>query len=170
MCTTPLPSGRATPHDTFPLSIPCVHIYEIHICRDLVHLDSSGPPGVPSDPWAHIQVPHLCSLCVCVRIHTHTLTYTPNSRKNRKILNSPTTFFRLQRMPDVDKLDKSHIHSYYPPAHVIHVCMHARHTKTHKHVRMHVPYMCFKHLYGAYYTQKYIHIYIYIYIYTYTYM
>jgi len=29
------------------------------------------------DSWAHIQVPHLCSVCVCVRIHPHTPTYTP---------------------------------------------------------------------------------------------
>ena len=43
----------------------------IDICRDLVHLTSSGP-----DPWAHIEYP-MCSVCVCVRIHTHTHTYAP---------------------------------------------------------------------------------------------
>ena len=31
------------------------------------------------DSWAHIRVPHLCSVCVCVRIHTRTSTYTPSS-------------------------------------------------------------------------------------------
>jgi hypothetical protein len=39
------------------------------------------------DSWAHIRDPHLCSVCVCLRIHTHAnvyadvhntfLTYTP---------------------------------------------------------------------------------------------
>jgi len=83
----------------------CTHI-RIHICQDLVHLDSLGPPGVSSrplgshqstpsvqcvcvcashpDPWAHIRVPHLCSVCACVRIHTHTPTYTPTRVKKRE--------------------------------------------------------------------------------------
>jgi len=51
-------------------------IYSIWILRAL-HV--SHP-----DTWAHIQVTHLCSVCVCVRIHTHTPTYTPNRVKNRE--------------------------------------------------------------------------------------
>ena len=36
------------------------------------------------DPWAHIRVPHVQSrqcVTVCVRIHTHTPTYTPTHVK-----------------------------------------------------------------------------------------
>ena len=36
------------------------------------------------DPWAHIRVPHLCSVCVCVRLHTPTPTYTLTRVKNRQ--------------------------------------------------------------------------------------
>jgi len=56
----------------------CSHI-RIHICRDLVHPDSSGPPGVSSRPTgSHPGIPCV----VCVRIHTHTPTYTPSCVKN----------------------------------------------------------------------------------------
>ena len=100
----------------------------------------------------------------------------PTPEKIEKSSTPQRLFSRLQRMPDVDKLDKFHIHSYYPPAHVIHVCMQARHQKyllvlAWKHINM---CACMrqrlKHLYRAYYIQKNIHIYIYIHIYTYTYM
>ena len=77
-------------------------------------------------------------------------------------------------MPDVDKLDKFHIHSYYPPAHMIY---HARTApkipvgaclKTQKHVCLYVP--AFKTLVWGIlhikiYTYIYIHVYIYIHIY-----
>jgi len=36
------------------------------------------------DTWAHIRVPHICSACVRVRIHTHTLTYTPSRVEKKK--------------------------------------------------------------------------------------
>jgi len=36
------------------------------------------------NPWAHNRVPHMCSVCVCVRIHTHTPTYTPTRVKTRE--------------------------------------------------------------------------------------
>jgi len=53
-----------------------VHIYEyiyakiqvLSICI-LRALQVSRP-----DPWAHIRVPHVCSVCVCVRIRTPTPT------------------------------------------------------------------------------------------------
>ena len=32
--------------------------------------------------WAHSRVPHLCSVFVCVRINTHTPTYTPTRVRN----------------------------------------------------------------------------------------
>ena len=72
-------AGVATPAAA-DAARPCTHI-RIHICRDLVHLDSSGPPGVSSDHWAHIRVPRLCSVRVRVRIHTHSPTYTPTRGK-----------------------------------------------------------------------------------------
>jgi len=60
----------------------------MYVCRDLVHLDSSGPPGVSSRLLArwgpHNRVPHPCSVRVCVRIYTHTPIYTPTRVKNRE--------------------------------------------------------------------------------------
>ena len=44
------------------------------------------------DSWAHIRVPHLCSVCVCVRIHTHTPTYTPIRVKNREHTDNTPIF------------------------------------------------------------------------------
>lgn len=49
-----------------------VYIYEIHICQDLFHLDSSGPLGVLSRPLG--RSPR--ALSVYVRIHPQTPTYT----------------------------------------------------------------------------------------------
>jgi len=42
------------------------------------------------DSWAHIQVTHLCSVCVCVRTHTHTPTYTFTLVKNREDTDTVT--------------------------------------------------------------------------------
>jgi len=54
-----------------------VHIYEyiyaeIQSILILRALQMSHP-----DPWAYTRVPHMCSVCVCVRIYTPTPTYTP---------------------------------------------------------------------------------------------
>ena len=57
--------------NTYVLS---THI-RIHMCRDLVHLDSLGPSGVSNRLLCSIEN-NLCSVCMCVRIHTHTPTYT----------------------------------------------------------------------------------------------
>jgi len=72
--------------------IPPPSIY-IHICTSntytntymprFLHLDSSALQVSHHDPWAHKRVPHMCSVCVFVRIHTHTPTYTPTRVKNR---------------------------------------------------------------------------------------
>jgi len=71
-------------------SVLCTHI-RIHICRDLVHLDSLGPPGVSSRPLgSHPSNPYVQCVCVCVRIHKTTPTYTPTRVKNREdIDNTP---------------------------------------------------------------------------------
>jgi len=42
----------------------------IFVCRDLVHLDSSGPHGVSSRLLGSHRVTHLCIVCVCAPIHT----------------------------------------------------------------------------------------------------
>jgi len=53
----------------------CTHI-QIHVCRDLVHLDSSGPPGVSSRPLgSQPSTPRVQPRCVCVCACTH--TYLP---------------------------------------------------------------------------------------------
>jgi len=53
----------------------CTHM-RIHICRDSVHLDSSGPPGVLSQPLgSNPSTPYVQCVCVCAYIHTY-YTYT----------------------------------------------------------------------------------------------
>ena len=54
----------------------CTHI-RIYVCRDLVHLDSSGPPGVSSQllgshPSTPGTTPSVQCMCVCAYTHTHT--------------------------------------------------------------------------------------------------
>jgi len=51
-----------------------------YVCRDLVHLDSSGPPGVSSRPLgSHLSTS--CVQCVCARAYTHTRIYShPHSK------------------------------------------------------------------------------------------
>jgi len=54
-----------------------VHMYEyVYTDIDFIWILRALQVSHP-DSWAHIRVPHLCSVCVCVRIHTHTPTYTP---------------------------------------------------------------------------------------------
>ena len=55
----------------------CKHI-RIHICRHLVHLDSSGPPGVSSRHLgSQSSTPYVwcvwVTVCVYTHIHPHTL-------------------------------------------------------------------------------------------------
>ena len=54
---------------------------------------------LPPDSWAHIQVPHLCSVCVCVRIHTHTHTYTPTRVENRDDTDNTPIFPAVKNNP-----------------------------------------------------------------------
>jgi len=63
-------------------------IYSIWILRAL---QVSHP-----DPWAHIRVPHMCSVCVRVRIHTPTPTYTPTRVENRGQRGRPHPGCRLR--------------------------------------------------------------------------
>jgi len=51
------------------------------------------------DSWAHNRVPHLCSVCECVRIHTHTPTYTPTRVKNREDRQNSYDLFFCQKQP-----------------------------------------------------------------------
>jgi len=58
----------------------CSHVW-IHACRDLVHLDSSGPPGVSFRPLcSHPSTPGAVCLCVCVYEHIHLHTLPPASK------------------------------------------------------------------------------------------
>ena len=66
------------------------HVYLVHIYKYmhakiwsiwiLWALQVSCPRA---NPWTHIEHP-MCSMCVCVRIHAHTPTYTPTHLTNRK--------------------------------------------------------------------------------------
>jgi len=53
------------------------------------------------DSWAHIRVPHLCSVCVCVRIHTDTpaVAYTPTRIKNREDTDNTPIFPSVKNRP-----------------------------------------------------------------------
>jgi len=49
----------------------CTHI-RIYVYQDLVHLDSSGPPGVSSRLLgSHPSTPSVQCVCVCAYTHTH---------------------------------------------------------------------------------------------------
>jgi len=61
-----------------------VHIYECKSFRDLINLNSSGPPSISSLPLGSHRAPRVCSACACARIHRHTHTYTPTRVKNSK--------------------------------------------------------------------------------------
>jgi len=69
----------------------CTHI-RIHICRDLVHLNFSGPskslvptPGLTSNT--------LCAVCVCVCVYTHTHPRTlPSASKIEKTQDNTSVF------------------------------------------------------------------------------
>jgi len=51
------------------------------------------------DSWAQNQVPHLCSACVRVRIHTLTPTYTPTRVKNREDTDNTPIFPSVKNKP-----------------------------------------------------------------------
>jgi len=65
------------------ICVLCTHI-RIHICRDVVHLDSSGPSRclIPT-PGLTSEYP-ICAVCICVCVYTTPIpTYTPTHVNNR---------------------------------------------------------------------------------------
>jgi len=82
--------------------------HRIHICRDLVHLDSSGSPGVSSLPLGSHPSK---SLCVSTHMHPHTLQPsskyredTDNAPISSRVKNNPP---RQQQMSFIDWLNPS---------------------------------------------------------------
>ena len=79
------------------------HVLYTHIrintCRDLVHLDSSGPPGVSSrNLCSHPSTPYF--LCVCVYVYTHTHQHTlPPALKKEKTQTTPLSFLLSKITP-----------------------------------------------------------------------
>ena len=75
------------------------HVYLVHIykytCRDLVHLDFLGSPGVSSRPLgSHSNYPPAVCVCVCVCVRVHTYTHIHSNplltwRKYRQHLYLP---------------------------------------------------------------------------------
>ena len=66
-----------------------LYTYTNTICRDSVHLDSSGPPGVSSQPLgSHPSTP--CAVCHGVCLYTHTYTNI-HSNPRQKIEETETT-------------------------------------------------------------------------------
>jgi len=53
------------------------------MCRDLIHLDSLGSRCLVLTPGLTSEYA-MCSVCMCVRIYTHTPTYTPACVKSRE--------------------------------------------------------------------------------------
>ena len=61
------------------------------LCQDLVHLDSSGPPGVSSRLLG--SHPSTSAECVCVCVYTHSHTHTlPPALKIEKTQTTPLSF------------------------------------------------------------------------------
>ena len=81
----------------------------IHMCQDLVHLDSSGPPGVLSRPLGSHRVPHMRCVCMCVRVHTRTHTYTPTCvQKNREDTNYTSISPSVENKPPLQATSALH--------------------------------------------------------------
>jgi len=87
----------------------CTHV-RIHSCRDLVHLDSSGPQVVLSRPLgSNPNTP--CAVCVraCVQTHIHPHTLPPTSKSTKGTGNTP-----ISQAPSVknNPHDKQQVFSY----------------------------------------------------------
>ena len=75
----------------------CTHI-RIYVCQDLVHVDSSGPPGVSSRLLG--SHPSTCAMCVCVCVYTRSHTHTlPTALKNREDTDNTTIFPSVKNSP-----------------------------------------------------------------------
>jgi len=72
------------------------YIYtEIQSIWILLALQVSHP-----DSWVHIQVTHLCSVCVCVRLHTHTHSHTlPPALNTENTQTNPISFLLSKITP-----------------------------------------------------------------------
>jgi len=80
--------------------IPPLNVY-IHMCTLYTYTNICMSRFSPSRffgpsrclvPTPGLTSKHLCSVCVCVRIHTLTHTYTPTCVKNREDTNNTTIF------------------------------------------------------------------------------
>jgi len=72
----------------------CTHI-RIHMCQGLVHLDSSGTPGVSFRPLgSHPSTLHAC-VCVCAYAHTYTHMHSRPRQKNTENADKPSNFFHV---------------------------------------------------------------------------
>jgi len=70
-----------------------VHIYSLHVYRDLVDLDSSGPSGVRPTPGLTSSTK---VVCVCVRASTHPLsTLTPAKIENYIYKTKPLSLIEV---------------------------------------------------------------------------
>jgi len=63
-----------------------VYVYKVHMC---IHMLRGGMRS-----WTN-----LCSVCVCVRVHTLSHTYTPTLVKNREDTDNTTIFPSVQNSP-----------------------------------------------------------------------
>jgi len=87
--------------------IPPLNIH-IHLCTLYTYtnicMSRFSPSGFFGPSRCLILTPgltseHLCSVCVCVRIHTLTHTYTPTRVKNRKDTDNTTIFPSVKNSP-----------------------------------------------------------------------
>ena len=86
-----------------PLNI-CIHMCTLYtntnICMSRFSPSGFFGPSRCLIPTPGLTSEHLCSVCVFVRIHTLTHTYTPTRVKNRKGTDNTTIF------PSVEKMSK----------------------------------------------------------------
>jgi len=82
-------------------------------CRELVHLDSSGPPGVSSRPLYSHWILHVQCVCVCVytHIHAHTLTQGGGEKK----IGPGNKKERTERKTPRGVIAQCFLGFYYPP-------------------------------------------------------
>ena len=74
-----------------------VHI--INICMSSFSPSRFFGPSRCLIPTLGLTSEHLCSVCVCVRIHTTTHTYTPTRVKNREDTDNTTIFPSVKNSP-----------------------------------------------------------------------
>jgi len=156
----------------------------IYVRRDLVHLDSSGPPGVSSRLLgSYPSTPSVC-LCVCVYTHIHTHTLPPALKIEKTQTQPYLSFFQKSPLTPSNKRSHRIVEPPHPHSPMLNEtnCTYVRYRERHIYIYTHThiyiyTYTCtctytyiYIHTYTHIHVHTHIHVYIYInaYIYVYT--